>query len=168
MRKYMPGLVGDAKKPASVSRLSYGLVFAALGILAPFTSAFGQLTELGATTATGATTSAQFRGGVTADNGLSHKSVIAFDEVVDVLAEVRVEESHINTVGNAYVVVVVSSGNSFFMALESGEFTLWDQNPATLKPFRSDHWVLRIRRCKFSLPMTPRPRRENCITVRHR
>lgn len=137
MANCVTGLSSNGDKRASESRLSIGLVFSVLGLLMPFSSAFAQLTELGATTASGASTSAQFSGGATADKGLNYKSVIGFDEVVDVVAQINVEESHINTVGNAYVVVVVTSGNTFFMALESGEFVLWDQNPATLQPFRS-------------------------------
>lgn len=137
MTNSVPELENNVIRRTRVNGLCYGLGLAVLGILSPFTSVFGQLTELGATTASGATTSAQFRAGATADGGLSHKSIIGFDEVVDVLAEVSVEEAHINTMGNAYVVALETTGNTFFMALESGEFVLWDQNPATLQPFRS-------------------------------
>lgn len=111
------------------------LAIAALVVMTPFVGAQAQLTELGGTTASGATTTAQFSGGVTADNGATHKSVIAFDEEVDVVTQIRVEESHINTVGNLYVVVV--SGPIFFMGVENQGFVVWDQNPANLQPMRS-------------------------------
>jgi len=95
-----------------------------------------QLSELGGTSASGAESSAQFLGGVTADEGDTHGSSFGFNEVVDVVAEIRVESAHVNTVGNVYVVVAAADG-TFFMGLESGAFEVWDQNPATLMPLRS-------------------------------
>ena len=118
----------------SAAPLASSLLLVVLGCSLSF-AAQAQLSELGATTASGGTTSAQFRGGVTADNGTSHKSTIGFAEIVDVVVEIQVEQSHVNTVGNVYVVVV--TGGTFFMGLESGAFVVWDQNPANLQPIRS-------------------------------
>jgi len=123
------------KLPVTPAKLASYLGSVLFATFLPFGSALAQLSELGGTTGSGASTSAQFRAGVTADNGVSHKSVIGFDEVVDVVAEVQVESGHVNTTGNLYVVVV--SGQTFFMGLESGAFEVWDQNPATLQPKRS-------------------------------
>lgn len=94
-----------------------------------------QLTELGGTSASGAASTALFLGGVTADEGDTHGSSFGFNEVVDVVAEIRVEAEHVNTVGNVYV--VVAADGVFFMGLESGAFEVWDQNPANLLPLRS-------------------------------
>ncbi len=98
-------------------------------------AAQAQLTELDSISASGAATTARFLGGVTADDGASHGSNFGFSEVVDVVAEVRVEAQHVNTVGNVYVVVVADG--VFFMGLESGDFAVWDQDPANLQPIRS-------------------------------
>ncbi len=130
-REYLQTGVGAAQRRATKSALLMLFVFSFL----PLPAAFAQLTELGGTTATGAATSARFSGGVTADNGQTHKSVVAFDEEVDVVTQVHVEDSHINTVGNLYVVIV--SGPIFFMGVENQGFAVWDQNPANLQPMRS-------------------------------
>ncbi len=107
----------------------------ALGAVFMAGSAQAQLTELGGTSASGAASSALFSGGVTADEGETHGNTFGFNEVVDVVAEIRVEAAHINTVGNVYVVVVVDG--VFFMGLESGAFVVWDQQPANLMPLLS-------------------------------
>lgn len=113
-------------------RLWSGLMLAAALSIGPVQA---QLADLGATSASGAATSAQFLGGVTADEGISYVSSVGFNDVVDVVAEVRVETAHVNTAGNLYVVVVADG--VFFMGLESGQFVVWDQNPVSLQPIRS-------------------------------
>ena len=116
--------------------LAYGLLFSCAGLFS--TAASAQLPELGIpelgspTTATGASTTARFFGGVTVDGGATYGSSFGGDQALSVLTEIQVETAHVNTVGNIYVLVQL--GLDFLMLLESGEFAVWDQNISNLQP----------------------------------
>lgn len=87
--------------------------------------ALAQLPELASpSTGTGAHTTARFFAGATADNSSSFGASFSGDQALDVLAEVQVESTHVNTVGNIYLVVLL--GENLLMRLESGEYVVWD------------------------------------------
>ncbi len=88
-------------------------------------SSFAQLPELSTpTTATGTETTAKFFGGATADNGSTYADSFAFDAPIDIDLQIQVEASHVNTVGNIYV-VILWEGN-YFVRDENGTYHLWD------------------------------------------
>ena len=95
--------------------------------------AVAQPPELGnPSTGSGQPTTARFYGGATADDGASYPGTYSPEEVLDVLGEVHVENSHVSSIGNLYV--VGSDGVQFFHRLEDGSFALWDGDVATLMP----------------------------------
>lgn len=98
-------------------------------------ASLAQLPEL-QSAALGGPTTARFFGGVTADAGQSYAASFSADTVLDVLTEVQVEPGHVGTTGNLYVIIVLDG--SYFMALESGEFVLWDLSADSLQPKASD------------------------------
>ena len=103
--------------------LACGLLFSCLGLLSNTVSA--QLPELASpSTGTGASTTARFFAGATADNSSSFNTSFSGDQALDVLAEVQVESAHVNTAGNIYLVVLL--GEDLLMRLESGEYAIWD------------------------------------------
>ncbi|MBM87183.1 MAG: hypothetical protein CMQ41_02275 [Gammaproteobacteria bacterium] len=86
---------------------------------------FGQLPELSSpTTLTGTPTSARFFGGATADNGASYSNSFAFEAPIDIDLEIKVESSHVNTLGNIYI-IILWEGN-YFLRQENGSYKLWD------------------------------------------
>lgn len=70
------------------------------------------------------TTTAQFFGGVSADNGISFKTSFLPTDSLDVKALIQVESGHINRVGNLYV--ILGTGQQFFMRDSGGNFLPWD------------------------------------------
>jgi hypothetical protein len=105
-------------KKLIIKTLSLGLLFAA-------SKSFAQLPELASpATATGTETTALFFGGATADDGVTYANSFAYDAVIDIDLEIQVEESHVNTMGNLYV-IIVWDGN-YFVRDESGAYQLWD------------------------------------------
>lgn len=93
--------------------------------------ACAQLPELPlASSLSGEPTSAKFFGGVSADNGVTYSASVGYDQAVDVLAEIQVEAGHVGTVGNLYVIIVL--GEDLFMRDASGNYQLWNGDPATL------------------------------------
>jgi len=116
-------------------KLACGLLISFISLFATWASA--QLPELGnPSTATGATTTAKFFGGVTADNSISFGSSFGGEESLDIFTEVQVETAHVNTVGNVYLLIQL--GADIFMRDELGGFVVWDQNPANLLPTLPD------------------------------
>lgn len=110
--------------------LAYSLLYSCIGLFSPLVSA--QLPELGSpSTATGASTTAKFFGGATADNSSSFGSSFGADQALDILTEVQVESGHVNTVGNIYLLIQL--GEDIFMRLESGEYAIWDQTLPNLQ-----------------------------------
>ena len=93
--------------------------------------------ELGeARAASGIPTTARFFGGATTDDGLSYTKRVDPATPVDIVGLVRVESTHINTVGNIYIVVQL--GESYFFRNEEGDFLLWDLNLESLKAAKAE------------------------------
>ena len=95
-----------------------------------------QLPELSAATASGANTSAKFFGGVSADNGASFGNSFDFDTPLDITGSIQVEESHVNTVGNLYIVAQL--GEQLLFRDATGNYLEWDMNLATLQAASPD------------------------------
>ena len=87
--------------------------------------ALAQLPELDLpSTVSGGTTTARFFGGASADNGATYSSSFGYDQAIDIDMEIQVESSHVNTVGNVYVLIVW--GDQYFMRIESEAYEVWD------------------------------------------
>lgn len=95
-----------------------------------------QLPELTAATAYGGNTSAKFFGGVSADNGASFGNSFDFDTPLDITGSIQVEESHVNTVGNLYIVAQL--GEQLLFRDATGNYLEWDMNLATLQAASPD------------------------------
>lgn len=96
-----------------------------LGLLSAASISFAQLPELSTpTTVTGTETTAVFLGGASADNGATYENSFEFDAAIDIELEIQVEASHVNTVGNIYVIILLD-GN-YFVRDENGDYQLWD------------------------------------------
>ena len=54
---------------------------------------------------TGKETTAKFFAGATANNGASYANSFAYEQAIDVLTEIQIETSHVNSVGNLYVLI---------------------------------------------------------------
>lgn len=103
--------------------LASSLLCSCIGLFSSLAQA--QLPELGSpSTATGAATTAKFFGGATADSSSSFGSSFTGDQALDIFTEVQVESTHVNTVGNIYLLIQL--GEDIFMRLESGEYVIWD------------------------------------------
>jgi hypothetical protein len=110
--------------------LACSLLFSCVGLFSTVASA--QLPELASpSTATGASTTARFFGGATADNSSSFGSSFGPDQPLDLFTEIQVEAAHVNTVGNIYLLIQL--GVDIFMRLESGEYAIWDQTLPNLQ-----------------------------------
>ena len=110
--------------------LSCSSLLFCFGLLSSFASA--QLPELESpSTATGASTTAKFFGGATADNSDTFGSSFRGDQPLDIFVEIQVESDHINTVGNVYLLIQL--GADIFMRLQSGEYVIWDQTLNSLQ-----------------------------------
>ncbi len=110
--------------------LACSLLYSCVGMFSSLASA--QLPELGSpSTATGAATTAKFFGGATADSSASFGSSFTGDQALDIFTAVQVETSHVNTVGNIYLLIQL--GADIFMRLESGEYAIWDQTLPNLQ-----------------------------------
>ena len=110
--------------------LACSLLFSCFGMFSTFASA--QLPELDSpSTGSGASTTAKFFGGATADNSNSFGSSFGPDQPLDLFTEVQVETEHVNTVRNIYLLIQL--GADIFMRLESGEYVVWDQTLANLQ-----------------------------------
>ena len=106
------------------------LLFSCFGLFSSIASA--QLPELGSpSTATGASTTAKFFGGATADDSVTFGSSFGGDQPLDIFTEVQVETAHVNTVGNIYLLIQL--GADIFMRLETGEYVIWDQTLENLQ-----------------------------------
>lgn len=96
-----------------------------LAVLLAMPVALAQLPELDLpSTVSGGTTTARFFGGASADNGATYSSSFDYDQAIDIDMEIQVESSHVNTVGNVYVLIVW--GDQYFMRIESGAYEVWD------------------------------------------
>ncbi|PCJ22472.1 MAG: hypothetical protein COA96_14420 [SAR86 cluster bacterium] len=94
--------------------------------------ALAQLPELATpSTASGNATTSKFFAGATTDNGTTFTNSFTASQAVDILTEIQVEPSHVNTVGNLYVAAAL--GEQYFMRAESGNFIPWDTSLETLQ-----------------------------------
>jgi mono/diheme cytochrome c family protein len=109
--------------------LASSLLFSCFGLFSSVASA--QLPELGSPSTTGASTTAKFFGGVTADNSVTFGSSFGGDQPLNIFTEVQVETAHVNTVGNVYLLIQL--GADIFMRLESGEYVIWDLDVLNLQ-----------------------------------
>lgn len=95
------------------------------------------LPELGeALTVSGTPTTARFFGGVTSDGGASYLSTVNPDKPIDIVGSWQPEGTHINTVGNLYVVVQLDE--SYYFQNEKGQFQEWDSDFKTLRAVRQE------------------------------
>lgn len=98
-------------------------------------TASAQLPELpGAVSLSGAPTTARFFGGVTADEGVSYGNSFSADQSLDVLTELRVEQGHVGSQGNLYLLILLDG--QFFMRDATGAWLPWDVDLATLQASR--------------------------------
>lgn len=95
-----------------------------------------------ASTATGQTTTAKFHAGTTSNAGSSYGTSFAASVPISILAEIRPESSHVNRVGNLYLLLVL--GSQTYMQVTSGNFELWDGTVAKLKPLKAGKTLLAI------------------------
>jgi hypothetical protein len=95
------------------------------------TLAVAQLPELGNPVAiSGQPTTARFFGGATADGGASFLDTYSPDDALDFLGEIRVEASHVGSIGDLYVVGIM--GELLFTQVEDGSFAIWEDGGALL------------------------------------
>ena len=95
------------------------------------------LPELGeALTVSGTPTTAQFFGGVTSDGGASYLSAVNPDRPIDIVGSWQPEVTHVNTVGNLYVVVQLDE--SYYFQNQEGQFQEWDLDLKTLRGVRQE------------------------------
>ena len=78
----------------------------------------------------GNTTTARFFGGASADNGGTFGSSFGFNTPLDISGAIQVEESHVNTVGNLYIVVLL--GENYLYRDSAGNYQAWDLDMSTL------------------------------------
>ena len=110
------------------------MLFAAFGPL----YAYGQeLPELASPlSASGNPTTARFFGGASADNGQTFGSSFDFNTPLDILGSIQIEETHINTVGNLYIVVLL--GEDYLYRDPEGNYQAWDLELSTLQAASPD------------------------------
>jgi hypothetical protein len=97
------------------------------------TAANAQLPELlSPSSITGVPTTSRFFGGVTSDEGASFGSSFGFMQPIDILAEIQVEASHINSVGNLYILIAL--GDQIFQRDGPEVYEIWDGTIEGLLP----------------------------------
>ena len=96
-----------------------------------------QLPELASpSSASGNPTTARFFGGASADNGETFGSGFDFNTPLDISGSIQIEESHINTVGNLYIVVLL--GEDYLYRDSEGNYQAWDLDLSTLQAASPD------------------------------
>ena len=100
--------------------------------------AYGQeLPELASpSSASGNPTTARFFGGASADNGETFGSSFDFNTPLDISGSIQIEETHINTVGNLYIVVLL--GEDYLYRDPEGNYQAWDLELSTLQAASPD------------------------------
>ncbi len=79
-----------------------------LATFGPWYALGQELPELASpSSASGNPTTARFFGGASADNGETFGSSFDFNTPLDISGSIQIEESHINTVGNLYIGVLL-------------------------------------------------------------
>ena len=96
-----------------------------------------ELPELASpSSASGTPTTARFFGGASADNGETFGSGFDFNTPLDISGSIQIEESHINTVGNLYIVVLL--GEDYLYRDSEGNYQAWDLDLSTLQAASPD------------------------------
>ncbi len=96
-----------------------------------------ELPELASpSSASGNPTTARFFGGASADNGETFGSGFDFNTPLDISGSIQIEESHINTVGNLYIVVLL--GEDYMYRDSEGNYQAWDLELSTLQAASPD------------------------------
>lgn len=96
-----------------------------------------QLPELASpSSASGNPTTARFYGGASADNGETFGSSFDFNTPLDISGSIQIEESHINTVGNLYIVVLL--GEDYLYRDFEGNYQAWNLELSTLQAASPD------------------------------
>ena len=96
-----------------------------------------ELPELASpSSASGNPTTARFFGGASADNGETFGSSFDFNTPLDISGSIQIEESHINTVGNLYIVVLL--GEDYLYRDSEGNYQAWDLDLSTLQAASPD------------------------------
>lgn len=86
--------------------------------------------------ASGNPTTARFFGGASADNGETFGSSFDFNTPLDISGSIQIEESHINTVGNLYIVVLL--GEDYLYRDFEGNYQAWNLELSTLQAASPD------------------------------
>ena len=81
-------------------------------------------------------TTARFFGGASADDGETFGSSFDFNTPLDISGSIQIEESHINTVGNLYIVVLL--GKDYLYRDSEGNYQAWDLELSTLQAASPD------------------------------
>ena len=96
-----------------------------------------ELPELASpSSASGNPTTARFFGGASADNGETFGSGFDFNTPLDISGSIQIEELHINTVGNLYIVVLL--GEDYLYRDSEGNYQAWDLDLSTLQAASPD------------------------------
>lgn len=96
-----------------------------------------ELPELASpSSASGNPTTARFFGGASADNGETFGSGFDFNTPLDISGSIQIEESHINTVGDLYIVVLL--GEDYLYRDSEGNYQAWDLDLSTLQAASPD------------------------------
>ena len=96
-----------------------------------------ELPELASpSSASGNPTTARFFGGASADNGETFGSGFDFNTPLDISGSIQIEELHINTVGNLYIVVLL--GEDYLYRDSEGNYQAWDLELSTLQAASPD------------------------------
>ena len=108
-----------------------------LATFGPWYALGQQLPELASpSSASGNPTTARFFGGASADNGETFGSSFDFNTPLDISGSIQIEESHINTVGNLYIVVLL--GEDYLYRDSEGNYQAWDLELSTLQAASPD------------------------------
>ena len=108
-----------------------------LATFGPWYALGQQLPELASpSSASGNPTTARFYGGASADNGETFGSSFDFNTPLDISGSIQIEESHINTVGNLYIVVLL--GEDYLYRDSEGNYQAWDLELSTLQAASPD------------------------------
>ena len=95
-----------------------------LATFGPWYALGQELPELASpSSASGNPTTARFFGGASADNGETYGSSFDFNTPLDISGSIQVEQAHINTVGNLYIVVLL--GEDYLYRDSEGNYQAW-------------------------------------------
>lgn len=104
-------------------------------IVLSFSSNLGfaaELPELNSpSTLSGVTTSARFFGGASRHGATNFSNAFQSHESIDALAEIQVEQNHIGTMGEIYIIAELQG--QFFMRVSDGTYAPWDLQPGSLQ-----------------------------------